>query len=106
MNTIAEKRRHRRREIVGAVMIAPNGNQHDARVLDLSEGGVRVDLPHDDWAPSDGAHVKVFFVFDGYQEIMLDSHVARIAIDHMGLEFDPAQEDRIQHLLDVADIPH
>ena len=105
MDTAVEKRRYPRREIMGAVMIAPNGNQHDAEVLDLSEGGVRVDLP-DDWVPSDGAALKVFFVFDGYQSIMLESHVARIAIDHMGLEFEPAQEDRIRQLLEVAGIPH
>ena len=105
MDTTVEQRRHPRREIVGAVMIAPNGDQHDAMVLDLSEGGVRVDLP-DDWLPSDGAALRVFFVFDGYQAIMLESHVTRIAVDHMGLEFEPAQEDRIRHLLDVAGIPH
>jgi hypothetical protein len=105
MDTVAEKRRHPRRVILGAVMIAPNGNRHDALVLDVSEGGVCVDLP-DDWAPSDGAALRVFFVFDGHQSIVLQSHVARIAIDHMGLEFDPAQEDRIRQLLDVAGIPH
>lgn len=106
MDTAVEKRRYKRRDLVGAIMIAPNGHQHDAQVLDLSEGGVRVDLPDDDWVPSDGSALKVFFVFDGYQAIMLESHVARIAVDHMGLEFEPAQEDLIEHLLDVAGIPH
>jgi hypothetical protein len=94
-----EKRRHPRREVFSAVMVTPNGDRHRAHVLDLSAGGARVDLPAD-WVPSNGARLKVFFRVDSDREIALDTHVVRVAIDHLGLEFDPAQDERIEQLLE------
>ena len=99
MDPIIEKRRHPRRQVFSAVMVTPNGDRHRAHVLDLSEGGARVNLP-DDWTPRDGAKLKVFFRVDSDREIALDTHVVRVAIDHLGLQFDPAQEERIEALLE------
>jgi hypothetical protein len=94
-----EKRRHPRRQVFSAVMVTPNGDRHRAHVLDLSAGGARVDLPAD-WTPRDGAKLKVFFRVDSEREIALDTRVVRVAIDHLGLEFAPAQDERIAALLE------
>lgn len=100
MDSLGEQRRHPRREVLNAIMIRPNGNQHEALVLDMSLGGARMRLP-EDWNPNDGANVRMYFLTDTRDAVTLDATVTRIAIDHMGVAFAPAQEDRIQALLDV-----
>lgn len=98
--TIVEQRRHPRMEIVDAVMITPNGDRHDAQVLDLSLGGARLRRP-DDWTPKDGAALRVFFLFDTSDAITLHGQVTRVAVDHMGVEFAPDQEGQIRALLEA-----
>ena len=93
-----EKRRAPRRKVSSAVMVSPNGHGHDAQVFDISAGGVRVELS-DDWTPGDGTPLRVFFLSDTDHPIVLHSHVARVAVDHLGLEFEPEQEERISELL-------
>ena len=93
-----EHRQTPRQEVHGAVMITPNGHGHDAEIFDISAGGARVGLP-DDWTPVDGASLRVFFLADSDDPIMLHGHVARVAVDHLGLAFEPAQERRIRALM-------
>lgn len=93
-----EHRQTPRQEVSGAVMITPNGHGHDAEIFDISAGGARVGLP-DDWTPVDGASLRVFFLADSDDPIMLHGHVARVAVDHLGLAFEPAQERRILALM-------
>jgi PilZ domain-containing protein len=100
MEQAFEKRRHQRHDVVSAVMVAPNGDQHSAQLMDLSLGGARVGLP-DDWNPSDGLALRVFFLTDTEDATVLAVRITRVAVDHLGLEFAPAQEEQIQHLLDV-----
>lgn len=100
MEQVIEKRRYPRHNVVSAVMVAPNGDQHSAQLLDLSLGGARVDLP-EDWAPSDGLALRLYFLADTEDPIVLAARITRVAIDHLGLEFAPEQEGQIQHLLDV-----
>jgi hypothetical protein len=100
MEQVIEKRRHPRQNIVSAIMVAPNGDQHSAQVMDLSFGGARMGLP-DDWTPSDGLALRLFFFADTDDPIVLAARVKRVAIDHLGLEFAPEQEGQIQHLLEV-----
>lgn len=100
MEQVVEKRRHPRHSVISAVMVAPNGDQHSAQLLDLSLGGARVGLP-EDWAPSDGLALRLFFFADTEDVIVLAARVTRVAIDHLGLEFSPKQEGQVQHLLDV-----
>jgi hypothetical protein len=95
-----EKRRTPRWEVSGAVMITPNGAGHETEVFDISAGGARVGLP-DDWTPADGASLRVFFLDDIDCPIMLQGHVTRVAANHLGLEFEPAQERRISELMQL-----
>ena len=99
--SIIEQRRHPRRDVLEAVMVTPNGDRHDAVVLDMSLGGARMRLP-DDWAPNLGAALRVFFLFDTSDAITLEGRVTRVAVDHMGVQFAPEQEDRIRALLDAV----
>ena len=89
-----EKRNTPRHKVSSAVMITPNGHGHEAQVFDISAGGARVGLS-DDWTPADGASLRVFFLFDTDYPIMLQGHVTRVAVDHLGLKFEPAQDERI-----------
>lgn len=101
MDQTIEKRRHPRQQVSSAVMITPNGDRHNAQVFDLSAGGARVGLPID-WIPPEGIALRVFFLFDTDHPIVLEGHVTRVAVDHLGLEFSPAQEEQIRELLDVV----
>jgi hypothetical protein len=98
---IIEQRRYPRRDVLEAVMVTPNGDRHDAVVLDMSLGGARMRLP-DDWAPKLGAALRVFFLFDTSDAVTLEGRVTRVAVDHMGVQFAPEQEERIRALLDVV----
>lgn len=105
MDQTIEQRRHPRREILNAIMIRPNGDQHEALVLDVSLGGARMRLP-EDWNPRDGANVRMYFLSDTGDAITLEARVTRVAIDHMGVAFAPEQETRILALLDaISDRP-
>ena len=97
---IIEQRKHPRREFLEAVMVTPNGDRHDAVVLDMSLGGARMRLP-DDWAPNLGAALRVFFLFDTSDAVTLEGRVVRVAVDHMGIQFAPEQDNRIRALLDA-----
>ena len=98
---IIEQRKHTRRDVLEAVMVTPNGDRHDAVVLDMSLGGARLRLP-DDWAPKPGSALRVFFLFDTSDAITLEGRVTRVAVDHMGVQFAPEQEERIRELLDAV----
>ena len=93
-----EQRRTQRWKVSGAVMITPNGAAHEAEIFDISTGGARVGRP-DDWTPADGDALRLFFIDDIDCPIMLQGHVTRVAANHLGLEFEPAQERRISELM-------
>lgn len=98
---VIEQRKHARRDVLEAVMVTPNGDRHDAIVLDMSLGGARMRLP-EDWAPKLGAALRVFFLFDTSDAVTLEGRVTRVAVDHMGVQFAPEQEERIRALLDAV----
>jgi len=79
-------------------MITPNGDQHDACVRNFSLGGVRVDRPNG-WSPSEGTALKLFFMMESEQTMMVQGQVVRVAVDHFGLAFEPGQEECIAHVL-------
>lgn len=93
-----EQRRTQRWPVSGAVTITPNGNGHAAEIFDVSTGGARLGLP-DDWTPVDGASLRLFFLDDIDCPVMLQGHVTRVGANHLGLEFEAAQERRISELL-------
>lgn len=89
---------------MGAVVVTPNGHGHDTQVLDISTGGARV-AATSDWTPVAGAHVKVLFLPDSDSPIVLQARVARLATDHLGLEFDIAQDEDVRQLLEAMGRP-
>lgn len=95
-----ERRRHARRQIYTAAMVTPNGHRHSARVHDISHGGARLALPQD-WSPPEGTALRVFFLLDSDEPMVLRGHVARVAIDHMGVEFEEGQDTAIRDLLEL-----
>ena len=105
MSTSSDKRASPRMRTLTAVMVSPNGHAHDAQVLDLSLGGARVRLPQD-WTPSDGTHLRMFFLQDTDHAITLEGQVTRVAVDHMGVSFDPAQEAQVRELFDAIGARH
>jgi hypothetical protein len=96
-----EKRGHPRRDAFVAVMVTPNGDLHSADILDVSEGGVRVGLSSG-WMPAAGTRLRLFFRLDARSEVAIEGSVVRIGVDHLGLQFAPAQEKQIQTLLSAV----
>lgn len=99
MDAPVEKRRHPREEVFSAVMFGSDGR--DAMALDLSAGGARVGLL-DDWRPSRDSVLPVSFLSDTDQTIELICRVTRVAVDHVGVAFEPEQDEGIQRLLSLA----
>jgi hypothetical protein len=93
-----EHRKHPREDIYQAIMVSPNGHQHRAQVLNLSLSGARVGLP-DDFNRAVGAELKLYFPIEDEETVMLRGHVVRVAVDHVGVEFNPAQEDDIRYVM-------
>jgi len=96
-----DKRKHERFNVLCAVLVAPNGHSHEGYILDVSAGGARVDLVPG-WTPSDGSAMRMFFDMPDADSITLQSHVAWVAVDHMGLRFDTGQDDEIGRLMEAA----
>ena len=105
MSPSDEKRASPRMRTLTAVMVSPNGHAHDAQVLDLSLGGARLRLPQD-WTPSDGTHLRIFFLQDTDHAITLEGQVTRVAVDHMGVAFDASQEAQVLELFDAIGARH
>jgi len=93
-----ERRKHPRLSIKSAVMVAPNGRQHAASVVDLSAGGARLAVSGD-WMPNTGARLRVFFLLDPDEVLVLESHVVHQGLGLAGVHFDPDQETAIARLL-------
>ncbi|MFC5568765.1 PilZ domain-containing protein [Lysobacter yangpyeongensis] len=94
-----ERRRHPRQNTLKAIMFTPNGERHAATVLDVSQGGARMRLPEDDWTPREGANLRLFFEIDPVQTVAVQGRVVRVCVDHLGVQFAPAQERQIYELL-------
>jgi hypothetical protein len=111
MNTAAlELRRHERHNVLCAVTLAPEGQAHEGYILDLSPGGARVDLTSG-WTPMHGATLRLLFEDPAADDpdceaIALDTQVAWVATDHVGLQFSPAQDAVIARLLAAAGALH
>jgi len=102
---VLEKRRHYRHNVLCAVVVAPNGHPHEGFILDLSEGGARVDLTPG-WTPSMGTELRMFLDLADSEAITLQTEVAWVAVDHMGLRFAPDQSAEIERLMEAAGALH
>lgn len=93
-----DRRRDRRAEVATVILVAPNGNENRAVVYDMSRSGAKIGLPQElDFGL--GAGVRLFFPRVHGSTIMLGAKIVRIAIDHLGVEFGPGQEQTIHELL-------
>ena len=93
-----EKRRQWRAQVFTAIVISPNGHENRSTVYDLSESGARVGLP-EDFEHAVGAGVRLFFLLDDNETVVLNASIVRVAIDYLGVQFAPAQEDDIRYLM-------
>lgn len=93
-----ERRGHPRTEVCIAILITPNGDLHSAEIMDVSAGGARLGLPSG-WTPAAGTRVRAYFRLDARSELAIEGQVVRVGVDHLGLQFAPAQEQQVQRLL-------
>jgi hypothetical protein len=93
-----EKRRSPREDVFTTIMISPNGHENRATVYNVSESGARVGLPPD-FKRNVGAPVRLFFTVDEDETIILEAEVVRVAVDHLGVQFMPSQEEDIRHVM-------
>ena len=94
-----EKRRHPRKDVYIAALIALGENGYLSEVWDLSQGGARLGRPKR-WTSEPSARpVKVYFMLDQETVIGLTARIVRVSEDNLGIEFVQGQEDRIQTLL-------
>ena len=94
-----ERRRHPRAELTTAVLVSPNGHHNATTVYDMSESGARTGLPVD-IEHREGATVRLFFPRPGEETIVIQGRLARVAIDHLGIEFAQGQETLVRRLLE------
>jgi len=93
-----ENRKYPREDVYQAIMVSPNGHQHRASVLNLSASGARVGLPGD-FRRAVGSELKLYFPIEDHETVMLTGHVVRVAVDHVGVEFNPMQDDDIRYVM-------
>lgn len=95
-----EKRRHARRRVNLIAAVEPALSEA-AAVIDLSEGGAKLDWTlHDEVAI--GSPIRVRFLLPNDQSIELEAKVARLAGGQAGIEFLPAQQALIRQLMTEA----
>lgn len=99
MPPLIELRKHPRKKALIKVSFVPNG--HGVVALDVSMGGARLGLL-DAWRPARGAIFPVSFLPDTDESIALRCRITRVEADHVGVAFEPGQDEDIQRLLEVA----
>lgn len=93
-----EKRRHPRKDIFTAALIVLADEGFLTEVWDLSQGGARLGKPRK-WVGAERSTVRVFFMLDQETVISLSGTVVRVGEDHVGVQFDPGQEARVNQLM-------
>jgi len=93
-----EKRRHPRKDIFTAALLALGEEGYLTEVWDLSQGGARLGRPKR-WNHAQGAPVRIYFMLDQETVIAMTAKVVRVADEYLGLEFNANQEDRVKTLL-------
>lgn len=93
-----EKRRHPRKDVFTAALLALGDEGFLTEVWDLSQGGARLGKPKR-WTLTASAPARIYFMLDQETVIALAARVVRITDDYLGVEFQPDQEDRVQALL-------
>jgi len=94
-----EKRRHPRKDVYIAALIALGENGYLSEVWDLSQGGARLGRPKRWQSEPSARPVKIYFMLDQETVISVTARIVRVSDDNLGIEFLSGQEDRIQTLL-------
>jgi hypothetical protein len=95
----AEKRRHPRKDVYIAALLALGENGYLSEVWDLSQGGARLGRPKGWTADPSVRPIRVYFMLDQETVIAITARVVRVTDDHLGVEFVSGQDERIQSLL-------
>ncbi|MFT3807227.1 PilZ domain-containing protein [Arenimonas sp.] len=94
----SDHRRHARETVALAAVVSPNERESLAAVMDLSEGGARLE-----WEVRDdvtvGSSLRLCFLLDREQAIDVDAQVVRLDEGYAGVQFLPAQQDIVRQLL-------
>jgi hypothetical protein len=93
-----EKRKHPRKDIFTAALIAVGDEGYLTEVWDLSQGGARVGRPRT-WNRAAGVEARIYFMLDQETVISVTARVVRVADENLGVEFDKGQDARIDKLL-------
>ncbi len=94
-----EKRRHPRKNVYIAALLALGENGYLSEVWDLSQGGARLGRPHKWTAEPSVRPIRVYFILDQDTVVALTARVVRVGEDNIGVEFVSGQDERIQQLL-------
>lgn len=93
-----DHRRHARENVALAAVVSPNERESLAAVMDLSEGGARLEWEvREDVAI--GSPLRLCFLLDHQQAIDVDALVVRLDEGYAGVQFLPAQQDVVRQLL-------
>lgn len=93
-----DHRQHARANVALAAVVSPNERETLAAVMDLSEGGARLEWTvRDDVAV--GSPLRLCFLLDREQAIDVDAQVVRLDEGFAGVRFLPAQQDIVRQLL-------
>ena len=99
MGLLTDIRKYPREEVFRPVTFLPNGQE--AMALDLSLGGARVGLL-DAWRPTPDAVMPLSFLSDTDHAITLRCRVTRVEVDHIGVAFEPEQDEDVRRLFREA----
>ena len=94
----SEKRQHPRKDVFSPVLIALEDQGFLTEAWDLSRGGARLGRPAR-WSADEGTAIKLYFLLDQETVITIAATLVRGNGDHLGVQFAPGQDDRVQALM-------
>jgi hypothetical protein len=94
-----EKRRHPRKDVYIAALLALGENGYLSEVWDISQGGARLGRPKRWSADPSARPIKVYFMIDQETVIAVSARIVRVGEEHLGVEFVSGQDERIRQLL-------
>jgi len=98
---VSEKRQFPRLELNSTVLIAGSRRAWLCQVEDVSTGGARMVKPLD-WLAQDVSAeviVRLHFIIDQDTIVSLFSKIVRDSDEHLGVRFEPGQDDEVDRLL-------
>jgi hypothetical protein len=94
-----EKRRHPRKEVFIAALLAVDDQGYLSEIWDLSQSGARLGRPKGWLHNAPTGTIKIYFMLDQETVITVLAKVMRVTDQHLGVEFSTGQDSNIQGLL-------